>query len=317
MHQDSSLPVLTVDLMQMLDEKLSLLNDLRPIPPSLLQQLKERFQVEMTYNSNAIEGNTLTLNETYWVIQEGITVKGKPLRDHLEAKNHQKALAYLYDLVEAEGGRGITEKAIRQMHFYTMEDSDASIAGQYREVDVKITGTDHVPPSAESLLSEMKQLMSWMKRAQDEYHMVEFAARFHHRLAKIHPFVDGNGRTARLVMNLFLMKAGLPLAVILNNDRKKYYRVMRQADRGKMKDLVTFMGQAVLRSLNMYLDMVTPSKQKDRLISLAEATKYCDYSQEYLSKLAKLGKLDAHKQSRNWVTTKKAIDEYVEKHGMA
>jgi Fic family protein len=307
--------VLSEDLIELLDEKLAALNDLRPIPPSLMAQLKERFQVEMTYNSNAIEGNTLTLNETYWVIQEGITVKGKPLRDHLEAKNHQQALSYLYDLIEEGKYRDITEKTIKQLHYYTVQDSDPSIAGQYREVDVKITGTDHLPPSATTLKEDMKGFIKWGIRHEDDYHLVEFAARFHHRLAAIHPFVDGNGRTARLAMNLVLMKAGFPLAVILNNDRKKYYRVMRQADKGNCKDLVIFMAQAVIRSLNMYLDTVTPSKKKERLISLAEAAESCDYSQEYLSKLAKLGKLDAHKQSRNWVTTKKAVAEYVEKHG--
>jgi len=116
-------------------------------------------------------------------------------------------------------------------------------------------------------------------------------------------------------MNVILMRAGYPLVIILKNDRQKYYRALRQADNGRYKSLIQFIAQSALRSLNIYLDTLLPSQEKDAFISLAEATQYCDYSQEYLGKLAKEGRLDAHKKSRNWVTTKAAIEEYVAKHG--
>jgi len=111
------------------------------------------------------------------------------------------------------------------------------------------------------------------------------------------------------------MRAGYPLAIILKNDRQKYYRALRMADNGRYKALIQFMAQAALRSLNLYLEVLVAPADKDVFISLAEATKHCGYSQEYLSKLAKEGRLDAHKKSRNWVTTEAAIKQYIAKHG--
>lgn len=302
-------------LREMLEEKLQQLNELRPISPPLLQKLKERFQVEMTYNSNGIEGNTLTLNETYWVFQEGITVKGKTLKEHLEVKDHKRALERLYQMVESPLEISLNEKLIKDLHHAVIEMSEDFEDYEYRNTDVFISGSDHHPPLPSLVPAQMKELIKWTRDEQSRYHPIEFAALLHHRFAQIHPFLDGNGRSARLLMNLFLMKAGYPLVIILKNDRQKYYRVLRQADDGRYKGLIQFIGQAALRSLNLYLDAIQPPKRDDQFITLAEATKYCDYSQEYLSKLAKEGRLDAHKKSRNWVTTKAAIEDYVQKHG--
>jgi Fic family protein len=141
-------------------------------------------------------------------------------------------------------------------------------------------------------------------------YIVEFAAMFHHKFVHIHPFKDGNGGTGRLLMNIFLMQYGFPIAIIQKNDRQKYYRVLEMADNGNYKPLALFVTQAVLRSLNIYLDVLTPSKEKENLISLARATKFCSYSQAYLGKLAKDGKLEAIKIKRNWMTTKEAVERY-------
>lgn len=298
-------------LKKILEERLKKLNKLRPVSKTLLLKLKERFEVEMTYNSNAIEGNTLTLKETYWVIQQGITVKGKSLKDHLEAKNHKEALDFLYEIIERDKKFTFSEHLIKQIHSLIIQDIDRNIAGQYRNIDVFIAGTEHVPPSALDVSFKMKELADWARRNHNKMYIVEFAAIFHHKFVHIHPFQDGNGRTARLLMNIFLMRHGFPIAIIQKNDRQKYYRVLGAADNGDYKPLVLFVAQAVLRSLNIYLDVLTPVKNKEKLISLAEAEKYCSYSQAYLGKLAKEGKLEAIKLRRNWMTTKEAVTRYI------
>jgi len=303
--------LLRKNLQKFLEDKLSLLNKKRPLSSAVAQKLRERFEVEMTYNSNAIEGNTLTLKETYWVIQQGITVKGKPLKDHLEAKNHKEALDFLYDLVSQRKKITISEHLIKNLHSIILEDIDKKIAGIYRKTDVFITGSDHKPPSAIEVSAKMGELISWSNKNHNKMDIVEFATVFHHKFVQIHPFQDGNGRTGRLLMNIFLMQTGYPLTIIQNNDRQKYYRVLALADQGKLEPLVNFIAQAALRSLTIYLDAIMPVTQKDNLITLAEATRYCNYSQAYLGKLAKEGRLEAVKLKRNWMTTKKAVEKYV------
>jgi Fic family protein len=266
----------------------------------------------MTYNSNAIEGNTLTLKETFMVIQQGLTVKGKPLKDHLEAKNHKDALDFLYDLIEHESNITISEQLIKNLHSLIIQDINRSIAGQCRKVDVWITGTDHAPPSAFEVSQKMQELIQWMKANHRKIDIVEFSTLLHHKFVHIHPFADGNGRTGRLLMNVFLMNYGLPMTIILKNDRGKYYRALALADAGKPKTLVNFIGQSVLRSLNIYLDSLTESDKKEKFITLHEASKYFSYSGAYLGKLAKEGKIDAHKEKRNWLTTKEAVERYIE-----
>ncbi len=302
--------LLRKNIRQLIEEKLKKLNELRPLSETLLQKLRERFEVEMTYNSNAIEGNTLTLKETYWVIKQGITVKGKPLQDHLEAKNHKEALDFLYELIGHKNQPTISEHLIKTLHSLIIQEINKEISGKYRNKDVFITGTDHTPPSALEVPVKMYELIKWAGKNHKKMDIVEFSAIFHHRFVHIHPFEDGNGRTGRLAMNVFLMQYGFPLVIIQKNDRQKYYKVLSMADNGDYKPLANFIGQAVLRSLNIYLDTLIPAKEKNKWITLAEAVKYCSYSQAYLGKLAKEGKIDAHKQKRNWVTTKEAIQKY-------
>lgn len=306
--------MLSQKIWDMLEDKLQKLNELRPISPTLLLKLKERFEIEMTYNSNAIEGNTLTLKETYWVIQQGITVKGKPLKDHLEAKNHKEALDYLYEIIEKGSTYAITEQLIKELHALVIQDIDPAIAGQYRNIDVFITGTEHVPPSGLDVPNRMKELVEWSNKNRKKMNVVDFASELHHKFVYIHPFQDGNGRTGRILMNIVLMQHGFPLSIIQKVDRQKYYRILAAADNDKYEPLVLFVGQSVLRSLLLYLDVLTPSDVKENLITLAEATKYCSYSQAYLGKLAKEGKLEAVKVKRNWMTTKEAVKKYVQEH---
>ncbi len=301
---------------RLLDEKLKALNKLRPIDAGLLEKIKKNFQLEMTYNSNAIEGNTLTKKETFWVINEGLTIKGKSLKEHLEARNHQEALEFLYDLIDKDKKNNISDHLIKQIHSLVVKESDSKIADQYRTGNVFISGSDHEPPSGFEVTAKMNELIAWIKKEKNKYHVVELAAIIHHKLVAVHPFWDGNGRTARLIMNILIMNAGYPMAIILKNDRQRYYRVLGEADKGDYKNLCEFLAQSVIRSLNAYLDILAPrSGKKDQLLSLAELSKLCEYSPAYLKKLTAENKLEAEKKGRNWYSSIKAVVEYKQSLG--
>ena len=293
-------------------KKLEILNKLRPLPSSVVKKLQEQFRIEMTYNSNGIEGNSLTLKETFLVINEGITIKGKPLKDHLEAKNYYEALEYLSDLVEKDRKQTISEQLIRNLHQVVMQETEKEWAGKYRNSNVIIGGAEHKPPDAISVSYQMAKLIKWWQDHQKNLDVIELASIIHHKLVYIHPFFDGNGRTARLIMNLILMQGGYPLVVVLKNDRKKYYRVLSEADKDNVIPFVRFIAQAVERSLDIYLKTLTPiSKKREKFLTLREASMVCHYSQKYLNLLARRGELEAHKEKRNWLTTKEAIARYM------
>ena len=295
-----------------IEEKLRKLNSLRPLPKSAVKKLQEQLQIEMTYNSNAIEGNSLTLKETFLVINEGITVKGKPLKDHLEAKDHHIALRYLYDLVEKGKRYTISERLIRTLHQLIMQKTDKEWAGVYRNSNVIIGGADHVPPDALEVSQKMREFIDWIKKNKNKLHIIELSALLHHKLVHIHPFFDGNGRTSRIIMNLILMQNGFPLVIILKNDRKKYYSTLDQADKQNYKPFVLFIAQAVERSLNLCFKILTPiTKKSEEYLSLSELAKQTSYSAKYLNLLVRQGKLEAHKEGRIWFTSKEAINRYI------
>lgn len=304
--------ILDTQLASRIDNKLKKLNSLRPLPPSIVTKLKQQFSIEMTYNSNAIEGNSLTLKETAWVIQDGLTIKGKSLKDHLEAKDHYDALEFLYETVQHNSQQTISEMFIRTLHQLVVRETEREDAGKYRSVNVMITGSDHIPPDVSEISSNMHDFIQWIKNNQKKLHPIELAALIHHKLVYIHPFVDGNGRTARLAMNLALMHEGYPLVVILKNDRRKYYQALSQADKANYEPLVRFIAQAIERSLNIYLKVVLPAKTDEgKYVSLSTLAKDTRYSEKYLNLLARYGKIEAHKEKRIWVTTKDAIDRYI------
>lgn len=296
-----------------LAEKLSRLNKLRPIPKSAIQKLREKFQIEMTYNSNAIEGNSLSLKETFLVINEGLTVKGKPLKDHLEAKDHHAALEYLYDFIDKDKKHTISEVLIKNLHQIILQETDKEWAGRYRNANVIIGGAKHTPPDALQVPQKMRDLITWLVSQKNKMDIVELSALLHHKLVNIHPFFDGNGRTARLTMNLFLMQAGYPLVVIMKTDRKKYYDVLDKADNGKYEPLIKFVAQSIERSLDIYLKTLSPATAKqEKFLSLAEISKKTSFSAKYLNLLARQGKLEAHKEGRNWLTTNGAVERYLQ-----
>ncbi len=291
-----------------LDEKLTKLNRLRPLSATQVQKLREQMEIEMTYNSNAIEGNSLTLRETWLVLNEGITIKGKPLKDHLEAKDHKEALDFLYELVSGKRCT-ISEHLIRQLHQLVVKETEREWAGKYRDGAVIIGGAAHMPPDALDVPRQMAKLMQWLKQNERKLHTVELSAVLHHKLAAIHPFFDGNGRTARLVMNIILMMKGFPLAIILKNDRKKYYDVLQKADGGDIVPITLFIAQSVERTLDLYLRTFAKGKQ-DQLLTLADVSRDTKYGQKYINLLARTGRIFAVKRGRIWYTTKEAIEEY-------
>jgi len=307
------MPYLEKNLQKRIEQKLKTLNRFRPLPPSAVEKLQEQFRIEMTYNSNGIEGNSLTLRETFLVINEGITIKGKPLKDHLEAKNHYEALSYLSDLIEEGKQHTVSEVFLKNLHQLIVQDTEKEWGGKYRNSDVIIAGAEHRPPDALEVPTLMRSLVNWLKKNGSKMNVIELAALFHHQLVYIHPFFDGNGRTARLAMNLLLMQKGYPLVVILKNDRKKYYQVLARADKKDCKSLVRFIAQAVERSLDIYLRTLTPSsKKRERHFVLSEISKRTPYSAKYLNLLSCQGKLEAHKKGRNWLTSEEAVKRYIE-----
>ena len=291
-------------------EKLTVLKQSRPLPGIALQKIKESLTIEWTYNSNSIEGNTLTLRETQMVLQEGITVKGKSLREHFEAKNHEKAIDYLYSLVdESYTLRSIDILSLHELVLRMIEDE---FAGRIRNGGVRITGANFVPPNANKVSDLLDELIDFVNTNPLDLNDIELATVFHHKLVWIHPFFDGNGRTVRLAMNLLLMRKGFPPAIILKNDRKKYYEALNQANSGNYQKLILLMSQALERTLNIYISSLPDNDYDFQEISnIVSEPNELPYGQEYISLLARQGKIDAHKEGRNWFTTKKAIEEYM------
>lgn len=213
-------------MFEQLDILKARLDALRPLPPALVRNLHEDLVLRWTYHSNAIEGNTLTLKETK-VVLEGITVGGKLLREHFEAINHREAILFVEQLVQS--GEALTAWQIRAIHQLVLKNIDDQHAGRYRSMNVRIAGAEHTPPDAFLVPELMDQLIAWHVGDAMALHPVEHAAHLHSELVKIHPFVDGNGRTARLLMNLELLKAGFPAIILPVEQRLRYYEALDMA----------------------------------------------------------------------------------------
>ena len=193
---------------------------LRPLNAGELARLREQFAIENTYDSNAIEGNTLTLRETALILQEGVTIAEKPLKDHLEAIGHRDAFRYVVALADKESP--LTERVIKDIHTLVLM-NDAENKGAYRRLPVRIVGAAHTPPQPYLVPVQMERLLADYENMRGKLHILEAAALFHLRFEGIHPFIDGNGRTGRLLLNLELMKAGLLPVNVKYADRRRYY----------------------------------------------------------------------------------------------
>jgi Fic family protein len=293
-----------------IQEKKQKLDALRPLPSAAVQNIRQSLTLEWTYNSNSIEGNTLTLQETKMVIEDGMTIKGKSLREHFEAVNHQDAIEFVEQLATVQ--HPLSAQDILGLHGLVLQKIEKEFAGRYRNAGVRISGANFVPPNALKVDTLMDGLIQWVNDPDNPLDIIVKAAIFHHRFVWIHPFFDGNGRTVRLVFNLLLMRAGFPPAIILKNDRKKYYDALNKANTGDYSKLLLLVVQALERSLDIYLGNFTNTYEDYQPISDIVAEPDFPYGQEYVSLLARQGKIDAFKEGRNWLTTKNAVLEYME-----
>ena len=294
-------------LMEWIQTKRKRLDALRPLDRDLTAKLHEEMRLLHTYNSNAIEGNTLTLSETKLVLEEGITIGGKSLQEHLEATNNAQG----YDLIVrlAREQAPITHVTIQQIHEVVTR-SILESAGRYRTRNVRITGAVRSPTDWQHIVREMDELIADVARKDQP--VVEMTAYLHHRFVAIHPFVDGNGRVARLLGNLYLIRNGYPPLVLDQKNRQQYYRALREADGGNLLPFTSFIAKAVNDSLSHYLAI---AGGKETLVPLGELAKASPYSQEYLSLAARKGLLDATKIGDTWHANRRALDEYIREHG--
>ena len=222
----------------------------RPLTPSIIKNLQEDLILRWTYHSNAIEGNTLTLLETK-VVLEGITVGGKALREHFEAINHRDAIYYVEDIIRKD--EPFSEWQIRNIHQLILKNIDDDNAGRYRQQNVLISGATSNPPDYTLLNDKMAQFVDWYNTEAHQLHPIERAAKVHADFVGIHPFIDGNGRTSRLLMNLELMKVGYPPCVITVENRLAYYEALDQwMAFGQTKKYVQLVADAALEGFKPY-----------------------------------------------------------------
>jgi Fic family protein len=220
------------------------IDELRPFEGHLLQQIKDYYRIGLTWSSNAIEGNTLTISETKVLLEDGLTVGGKPLRDTFETLGHAEAYDFMYSLL---GNRIITLDDILTMHRLFYAKIDAKQAGVYRGRDVFITGSNYPVCAAQHLEGEMERLFAWVASQRNDYHPVDFAAILHKKFVFIHPFIDGNGRLARLLMNTTLIQDGYLLAIIPPVLRLEYVTLLEQAHENDLP-FREFIARSVLES---------------------------------------------------------------------
>lgn len=230
----------------------------RPLPKEALGKIEEALAIEYTYESNRIEGNTLTLQETALVIEEGLTIGGKSLREHLEAINHNEAIAFIKDI--AQGEEPITERTILQIHALILRGIDRQNAGRYRTVPVLISGSRHVPPQPYLIEKQMEDFLLRFREMESEgIHPVDIAAYLHDELVRIHPFIDGNGRTSRLLMNLYLLRHGYVMVLLKGDAESKlaYYKALETSHVDKnpapFRQLVE---EAELAALQRYIQLI-------------------------------------------------------------
>lgn len=294
-------------------ERKKILDLIRPLNKLQLQKLKEEFLVEYIYNSTSIEGNTLTLNETKLVLEQGITIGGKSLREHLDVTNQKEAINYIEGFIKEK--KPLKDVDVIMLHRITLKGISDYWAGRYKESQNRIIGSKHKTTPPYKVSSEMGNLTYLINNNPNKLNPIDLAAFAHHEIARIHPFVDGNGRTARLLCNLILISNGYPPVVVRAKERKKYFDCLEKAHFGNLKSFADFIGLRVEESLIMYLSVFIKTTKKNELLPLSILAKETPYSQEYLSLLARKGVLPATKINNIWYSNKEEIDKHIKRVG--
>ena len=234
------------------------------LSPDKLRHIRKYFKLKDIYHSNAIEGNALNIGETRQVVEMGLTIAGKPLRDQAEAKNLSAALDFLENLAKSTD-EPISLHDVRQIHLLILKGIDDANAGGFRKQDVVISGSDYEPPSHMDVENEISALMQWLGpvSVSGQVNAIVTAAAAHAWFAQIHPFVDGNGRTARILMNLVLMRAGYPIAIVTREDRSRYIDALEQSQIGDLTPFIKLISECVSETLEQYEDAAAEQQQQN------------------------------------------------------
>ena len=305
-------------LLARLEGKKAALDSLRPLPEAATE-LERQLTLEWIYNSSALEGNTLSLRQVRTILESGRTVAGKRLSEHLEVVNLQQALSYASALAASQ--KPIIPLDVRRLHQLVLVHLDDDNAGKYRIAPVFRAGAAYQLPAAPEVPGLMREWGNWLNSTARRLHPIEQAALAHQRLIAIHPFLSGNGHVARLIMNVLLLRAGYPVAVVLRVNQRPYQRMLAQAINGRAAGLVNLVASAVERSLTLYLEAGRPAGQprsdQDAWLPLIAAAEGSPLRPAQLGRLARRGRLEAWQRGRTWLTTRRAIADYLAHEGRA
>jgi Fic family protein len=281
-----------------------------PLDKIALEKLREHFRTHHIFHSTGIEGNRLTLQETSLVLKEGIDISGKPLKDSIEVKNLGIAFDFLYELAQEDVQ--VSENYLKQIHKLIIGDDESLSPGEYRNIGVIITGSDHTPPEPFEVPIKMRDLFDWINENESQNPIIT-AAVAHHEMVKIHPFKDGNGRTARLLLNLILLKAGFPICNIKRTERPDYYNALSLADEGEYEPIIEVVTNNCTALFEEYIRV---RDESNRLKDWAKRIGAKD-SQQRLSKLKAEFELWLNKVNQIKLEFKQVvsvIDENIESH---
>ncbi len=247
-----------------LQERVAGMRSVGKLSPDTLRHIRKYFRLKDIYHSNAIEGNALDIGETRLVVEMGLTISGKPMRDQAEAKNLSAALDHLEDLAKSTDDP-ITLHDVRQVHTLILKGIDDVNAGGFRREDVAISGSKYEPASHMDVPNKMDILMQWLGplTASGRFDAIVTAAAAHAEFAQIHPFIDGNGRTARILMNLVLMRAGYPIAIITRDDRSRYIDALERSQQGDLTPFVKLISECISETLDEYEHAAAEQQQQN------------------------------------------------------
>lgn len=245
-----------------IDAKKTQLDGLRPWPKTVADELWKTMTLEWIHNSNALEGNSFTFDQTKLLLEEGGTIGGKSLREHLEVTNHRRAIDYIETIIRRH--RPIDGHSVRQIHYLLFVDIDDEEAGRYRRSPV-IAKVDYLPTRPSQIRSRLRDLLIWLRKESRLLHPVERAAIAHDKLICIHPFAEGNALTARCLMNLLLLRQGYPPGIILKAHARVYEGALAEAHGGDLDPLVRLVGEVVDRCLSVYLKALTSAEEEETI----------------------------------------------------